>query len=93
MFRIVDFISPIFQLTLNLKVPRKIVATDSLNPAGAWRLYNVALMSTQRHDVASRLMRRCIHSTCQLGYLSIIPHLDGIDSTGWLLTLYLFTEE
>ena len=30
-------------------------------PTGRGRLYNVALTSTQRHDVASTLMRRCIN--------------------------------
>ena len=36
-------------------------------PADTCRLYNVA--STSRHNVASTLMRRCLHVACPLGLL------------------------
>ena len=35
--------------------------------AGTWRLHNVASTSMERHDVASRLRRRCINVMCPLG--------------------------
>ena len=37
------------------------------NPAGTWPFYNVASTLTQRHDVASTLMRRCLNVVCQMG--------------------------
>ena len=36
-------------------------------PAGTRRLYNIALMSMQRHDFASTFMRRCINVMYPLG--------------------------
>ena len=64
----------LFNLSLNLRdlIKVGIVHTVSVillkcSPADTWRLYNVALTSMQRHDVASTLRRRCIDVMCPLG--------------------------
>ena len=44
------------------------------NPAGKWRLYNVASTSMQRHDVASTLIRRYLNVACPLGRKEISRH-------------------
>ena len=48
-------------------------------PAGIWSLYNVGSTSLQRHDVASKLRRRCINVMCLLGICySVISHNNKV---------------
>ena len=48
------------------------------DPVVTWSLDNVTLMSIQRHDVASTLMRNCIYVMCPLGKYTIGENLQNV---------------